>query len=199
MFNKIIIEIFFLFKRKLFFCGKNERKVQFYKSNMDKESYRQEIWDSIDKTATYLHYLDYFRDEKEVIEPFYRGTLGAVAVISAIISFFDVLVLIKVASLLTAIIAAFPFFFPILPKAADFEKMSKLRISLFERLVKLEVFWNDGLTEENRKEYLLMKLEYAEIETQLSEILGKINRRLLLKAHKDTIRYLKKFFISSQE
>ena len=93
---------------------------------MDKEFYRQEVWSSIDRTAVNLFYLDCFRDRKESVEPVYRGTLGIAAVITAIISFFDVSILIKISAVITGLLAAIPFFYPVLPSSADFDKMTQL-------------------------------------------------------------------------
>ena len=163
---------------------------------MDKDLYKQELWASIDQAAVNLYYMDHFRDKQQRIEPLYRGILGMVAVIAAIISFFDITLLTKTVSVITAIIAAAPLFFPVLPVSSDFDKMTRLRISVCEWLAGLETFWQDEWTDEKRKKYYRMKVEYGNIENELAVLFGKNSGKLIKKAHKDANRYLDKFFTS---
>ena len=159
---------------------------------MDEELYKQELWASIDKTAVNLHYLDFFRDKKMGIEPVYRGLLGMVAVIAAIVSFFDVSVLTKTVSVVTAVLATLPLFFPVLPKSSDFGKMSKLRGEVYGWLVKLEEFWCGEWTDEKYREYLRMKTAFGEVENELSSVFGTIDAGLEKKSQEVAYRYLDK-------
>ena len=163
---------------------------------MNQDLYRQELWMSIDQAAVNLYYMDYFRDQKQRIEPLYRGALGMVAVMAAVISFFDVDFLTKTVSVITAILAAAPLFFPVLPKSSEFDKMSRLRISVHEWLVNLENFWQDECTVEKQKKYHRMKLEYGKTENDLAVLFGKNSDKLIKKAHKAANSYLDKFFTS---
>ncbi|MDR0749014.1 MAG: hypothetical protein LBF62_05535 [Tannerellaceae bacterium] len=94
---------------------------------MNKELFKVDLWESIKQAATNLRYLDKFRDKKEHIEPRYKGVLAIAATLSAIISFFDIDLLTKIMAVATATIVVLPFFFPIIPKSSDFNRMSELR------------------------------------------------------------------------
>jgi len=163
---------------------------------MNTELYKQELWTNIDRTAVNLYYLDHFRDRQAKIEPLYRGALGMVATLAAIISFFDVALLIKTVSVITALLAALPLLFPVIPKSSDFEKMSQLRVATSKWLISLENFWHGEWTDEKYKNFSRMKLKYAETEDELSSLFGKINVALNRKAHDDANRYLDRYFTS---
>lgn len=94
---------------------------------MDKEQFKSELWHSMSEAATDLYYLDHFRDAKKNIEPIYRGTLAAVSVISSIISFYEIPWAVRLLSIVIALGASAPLFFPIIPKSSDFSKMGELR------------------------------------------------------------------------
>jgi len=163
---------------------------------MDKELYKKELWTSIDKAAVNLYYLDHFRDRQAMIEPLYRGALGLTATLAVIISFFDVAFLIKIVSVITALLATLPLVFPVIPKSSDFDKMSQLRLATSKWLISLGDFWISEWTEEKYKKFSRMKLEYAQTEYELSTLFGKNNEALNRKAHADANRYLDRYFPS---
>jgi ABC-type transport system involved in cytochrome bd biosynthesis fused ATPase/permease subunit len=163
---------------------------------MDKNLYKKELWSSIDLVASNLYYLDRFRDSREVVEPRYRGAAGIVAIVSAIISFFDVTILIRIASVVTAAMVSIPFLFPVLPKVSDFEKSNKLRLSVSQYLIELEDFWYSEWTEKNYQRYMRSKINFAHTERELASLFGRIDKHILRKAHEDARRYLDKFFTS---
>jgi hypothetical protein len=166
---------------------------------MDKERFEFELWHSVREAATYLHYLDHFRDAKRNIEPIYRGVLALVSVISSIVSFLEVPVLIKGASLLTALLAMAPLVFPIIPKSEDFSKMGELRKATYDWLRILEKFWYGEWTEQAYAGYSKKKMEFGKTDNDLSELFGEVDPKLTEKAHQYANRYLDKYFTSSSE
>ena len=163
---------------------------------MDKELFRNELWGSIDQMTTNLCYLDRFRDRKMKIEPIYRGALSVVAILSAILSFFDASALIKITAIVAAVAATAPLLFPILPKSSDFSKMSEMRLSIYNDLVYLEGLWLEEWTDENIEEYNRRKLSFGKTQDDISAVFGSIDNSLLAGAHEDVLARLSKFYPS---
>ena len=161
---------------------------------MNEALYRNELWAELKQTACNLYYLDDLRARKKKIEPKYRGTVALVAIVSACVSFMDCPVAIKPVTVVTAILTAVPLLFPSLfPDVADFSEMDMLRIELKKRLAELEAFWHAVPSESSYSDYLETKQSFAKLETSLSALFGKINRRSEKYAIASSERYLERF------
>ena len=163
---------------------------------MDKDLYITELWEDLKQVNINLLYLDEFRANKAKIEPVYRGCVGVVALITAVVSFFDTPFISETMAILTAAGVIVPMIFPFLPTLDRFSEIDELRISLKNRLLELEELWRKEKDDATYKRYQEGRKQYTILETKLSALFGIINEKWnkrLIKRHEE---YLDKFTFS---
>jgi ABC-type transport system involved in cytochrome bd biosynthesis fused ATPase/permease subunit len=161
---------------------------------MNAELYRNELWEELKQAVCNLYYLDDLRARKKKIEPAYKGIVATVAIISACVSFVDCPVAIKLVTVVTALLTLVPLLFPLLlPGVAAFSEMDTMRVGLKKQIGELEAFWRMETPKESYGDYLKAKQAWAELETNLSALFGKVNARIEKYAIANSERYLERF------